>query len=179
MRPSRVLVGLAALALIAPACRSVDPDLSDIQIEASANPKVQFTGYSTYAWAAAGAAIRDPEGEWTPTDLDVGAEIVQLVNRELRDRGMTEVVRDPDVLVIYGVGVDMQALQVVVDEESGMESTVQTPKGGVVVVLADPESRRLMWVGTAEGDLKEDPNPELVRKRLDHGVVEMFKRFPR
>ena len=32
------------------------------------------------------AAIRDPDREWTPSGLDVGAELRFLVDRELRER---------------------------------------------------------------------------------------------
>ena len=100
--------GLAALSSIALGC--VSPDVADIRVETEVNPKINFAGYKTYAWAAAAAVVRDPEREWTPPDLDVGAEIKFLVDRELRKRNLSEASGEPDVLVVYAVGVDMESL---------------------------------------------------------------------
>jgi hypothetical protein len=149
----------------------------DIKIDTETNPKVDFGGYDSYAWAAAAAVVRDPDREWTPPNVDIGAEIVHLVNRELRERGWTEVSTSPDVLVLYAVGVDMKALDVVVDE--GETTYENVPQGGIMVVLADPESRRVMWIGSAVADLMEEPDEELGRKRLDWAITEMFKEMPR
>ncbi len=150
----------------------------DIHVETEANPKVNFEGYSSYAWAAAAAIVRDPAHQWTPPDLNIGAEIMFLVDRELRARGMSEVQQSPDVLVIYALGVDMKALGVVTDPDDKEERFEEIPKGGVIIVLADPESRQVMWVGGAVADLLEEPNAELTKKRLDHAITTMFKKFP-
>ena len=100
-----------------------------------------------------------------------------LTNRELRGKGMTEVVDSPDVAVIYAVGVDMEALDVVVDKKSGEETTKPTPKGAVLIVLIDPNTRRVLWAGHATANISEKPTPELAKKRLDYAITELFKQY--
>src|SRR5210317_809156 len=103
-----VLCSMLVLALGACAS-SPPPEVADIEIQAKTNPKVELAPYRTYAWAAAAASVRDPDRAWTPTGLDVGAEIMFHVDRELRARGRTPVIDEPDMLAIFAVGVDMKA----------------------------------------------------------------------
>ena len=178
MKASRgwALCALTFLCLTTTAC--VSQKFQDIEIEAEANPKANFAGYETYAWAAAAAIVRDPESAWAVPDVNIGAEIQFLVDRELRERGMTEVSASPDVLVLYGIGIDMLALNVVPDPDSDTSSLEEMPSGGLMVLLADPESRRLLWVGTATAELAENPSTELVKERLDYAVTQMFEELP-
>lgn len=150
----------------------------DITVETQANPKVNFGGYDTYAWSLEAAVVRDPDQEWVPTDLDIAGEIRFLVNRELRGKGMTEVFKSPDVLVMYALGVDMKALDVVDDPNEDEVQFEKIPKGGLVLLFADPESHNVMWVGSAVANLMDKPTPELAKKRLNYAVKKMFKKFP-
>ena len=168
-------VGAVFIALALAGCTS---EFKDITVATEASPTIDFDGYRSYAWAAAAAIVRDPERQWTPTNLDIGGEIMFLVDRELRARGMTAAAHSPDVLVIYAVGVDMKALDVVVDPDDQTERFAQVPKGGLMIILADPDSRRVMWVGGALADLAEEPTVELQKKRLDYAITTMFKKFP-
>ncbi len=172
------IVGTFLLAMVAAVTVSgCASQFKDIEVMTEANPKVDLTGYGTYAWAAAAAAIRDPDREWTPIDLDIGAEIQFLVDRELRERGLTKVVRGPDLLAIYAVGVDMKALNVEVDEDD-VERFGEVPKGGVLIILADPASRRAIWAGAAVAELLEEPDRELTKQRIDYAISKMFKDYP-
>jgi hypothetical protein len=151
----------------------------DIEIQTEADPKVNFSGYSTYAWGGSAAVIVDPRGDWTPVDLNVGSEIMFLVDREMRKRGLAEVHSNPDVIVVYAVGVDMTALDVVIDDKTQGEQFEEIPKGGVLVVLSDPVSRRPMWAGSAVADLMDKPDDAVVRARLDYAITQMFKKLPK
>lgn len=173
------LVGTSGVAVLAAAvlcgCAS---QFKDIDVETASDPDVNLGTYGTYMWAAEAAIIRDPEGKWDPGNFDLGAEIVFLINRELRKRGFIEVTSDPDLLAVYAVGIDMMSLNVTFDEEDRARFE-QVPKGGVAVVLADPRSRNAVWVGSAAAHLLEKPDLELSLKRLDYAVSKMFKGFPR
>ena len=137
-----------------------------------------MSGYRTYAWAAAATAVRDPDHEWTPTGLDIASEIVFLVDRELREKGRAPVVDTPDMLAIFAIGVDMKALNLQVDPDDGTKTSESAPMGGILVVLADPLTRRVIWVGRAGGDIAENPTVELVKRRLEHAITSMFAEFP-
>jgi hypothetical protein len=167
------LVGIVA----AVAVSGCTTQFKDITVETVVDPKVQLNGYESYTWAAAAAVIRDPYQEWTPADLDLGAEIRFLVDRELRAQGYTEVVSAPELLAIYAVGVDMMSLNITVNEENETRFE-EVPKGGLVVILADADTRSVIWAGAAEADLLEKPDRELTKQRLDHAISKMFKKFP-
>ncbi len=176
---SRFLVASAALAFslaALPGCASKFNDIT-IDTERLAEYESELSSRSTYAWAASAAVVNDPQGRWTPPDLDIGAEIRFLISREMRRVGFTEVVENPDVLLIYAVGVDMESLGVVVrGEDTG--KIVDLPSGGIVVGLTDPGTMEVLWAGAAEGQIRAEGDSELARQRLDHAISKMFRRYP-
>ena len=80
------------------------------------------------------------QSAWAEAQFDIGAEITHLVDTELRDRGMTEVSESPDVLVMYAVGVDMKALDLVTDTDDGIPWVIETAFGW----CPDGKARRLI-----------------------------------
>jgi len=168
--------GFLALALIAPGCSSTGFD--DIDVSTEADTEVDFDGYKSYAWSAAAAVIRDPEGEWQVPELDIGAEIMHLVNSELRGMGMTEVATAPDLHVIYAVGIDMKALKLVYNEEAEGDLVEEVPEGGVVILMTDPKTREVVWAASAKAELQAEPELELAKQRLAYAISEMFADFP-
>ena len=84
--PQRVVSALAtAILVIVTGCSgdASDPAFADIRVETMIDETYNIDGFETYAWVAAGAAVRDPDHEWTPSGLDIGSEIMFLVDREL------------------------------------------------------------------------------------------------
>ena len=168
---------LVPILLLATGCTTVPEELKDIRVAADSDPKARVSAYKTNAWGAAMAAIHDPEHEWTPSTLDVGEEIMFLVDRELDKAGLVKVVSNPEVLLAYAVGVDMAALDYVKAPEGGEELT-SVPKGGVLVIMLDPATGYAIWAGGATGDIQDQPAAELTKRRLDYAITEMFKGFP-
>ena len=156
----------------------VSSAFKDIRVEAESDPKSNLGAFETYAWVAAAAAVRDPEGQWSPSNLDVGAEIVRLVDNQLQAAGKAKVNTMPDLLLAYGVGVDMKAMGVVENKDTGGYRFERIPKGGLMVVFIDPRTGRAIWAGAAEADVQENPSSDLVHKRLDYAITEMFKQAP-
>lgn len=178
MNISRILVigGLTALSFVASACTSTNH--KDITIETDSNTKIQFDGYKTFAWAAAAAVVRDPDSQWTAPDIDVSAEITYLVNRELRERDLVEVTSDPDMYVLYGVGIDMKNLDMVTDDKDGSAHLEEVPEGAVVIMVTDPQTEQVLWIGSAKSGLDETRTREETRERLDWAVSQMFEKSP-
>ena len=90
---------------------------------------------------------------------------------------MVKVAADPDVLLVYAVGVDMANLDVVKTPESGVEEMKNIPKAGVLVLMVDPPSGRVIWVGGASGEIQDQPTIDMTKQRLNFAITEMFKRF--
>lgn len=152
---------------------------SDITIETEASPKADFDSYKSYAWLGTASVLNDPEGRWEPPNFDADAEITFLINRELRARGMVESQVDPDLLVFYGAGIDMENFDIKVDPETDMEQMINVPLGGLSVVLIDAKSGLAIWAGLATAEVKQDSDREVVRKRIAYAVEKMFARLPK
>lgn len=167
----------ALLVLFLVACAS--PLTQDIKVDAEADPKANLAGYNTYAWLGSAAILNDPKGKWEPPEFDADSEIKFLIDRELRSRGMKEVAVNPDMIVGYAAGIDMEALQLVEDKESKIKMLQNVPSGSLVVVLIDGSTGNAVWAGAAVADIHQDISSEDARKRLDYAVTQMFKLMKR
>jgi hypothetical protein len=174
---NRKLLACCFLPLLVLGC--ANPMTSDISIETETNPKVAFNGYKTYSWLGVAAILNDPEGRWEPPAFDADAEITFLIDRELRARGMVESQVDPDLLVFYGAGIDMESVEIKIDPDTDLEQMVNVPRGALTVILIDGESELAVWGGVATAEVKQDPDPEVVRKRLAYAIEKMFARLPK
>lgn len=150
----------------------------DINIETAADNKVDFSGYTSYAWFAAAGILRDPEGKWEPPGFDADAEIQFLVNREFRKRGLTETGNNPDFLVAYVLGVNMTALKLKEIPESNIRTLENVPKGALVLLLIDPQSSKAIWAGLATAETQQGLDRETRKKRLDYVITNMLRQLP-
>ena len=102
----------------------------DIQVDAEGDPLFELSNYSTYSWLGSAQIIYDPEGKWEPPKMDLDAEFQRLIDRELHKRGMTQVVRQPDLIIAYIAGVDTAALELKEDPKKKISMLRNIPKGG-------------------------------------------------
>lgn len=165
------------LTVLLTGCASVPK--SDIKVEAEADPKVDFSGYKTYAWLGSAAIVNDSFGQWEPLSFDADAEIKFLLDRELRNRGMTESTTAPDLIVAFAAGIDMDALELKQDPEAEASILKNVPQGGLLVVLVDSKSGFLVWMGIATADIQQDIDATNAKLRLNYAVTQMIKTLPR
>lgn len=158
------------------ACATVDT--SDIEIVARSSPEARFGSYRTYSWLETAQIVNDPFGQWEPSGFDADAAVKALIDRELGRRGMTAGGNSPDLLVTFVAGIEMTAFEVREGQGSGLPSLQTIPKGALVVVLVDSASMRPVWVGVAGADVKRQQKRDVVRRRLDYAVTEMFRELP-
>lgn len=169
----RYLVFLLVL-LLAAGCSTMT---KDIEVTTETDPKANLSAYKTYAWLGSAQVVNDPDGQWEPPQFDADAELRFLINRELRKHGLSEVESNPDLVIAFAAGIDMQALEFMKDPDTKMQSLSNIPKGALVVIVVDPKTRTPVWAGRAKGNVQEQPTTETVKKRLDYAVVTMFKDF--
>ena len=153
----------------------------DIVISAQADAKANLSGYKTYAWLGSAAIVNDSLGQWEPPAFDADAEIKYLIDRELRKRGMSQSSPfvDPDVIVVFAAGIDMNALELRVGTESKIDILANVPQGGLVVVLVDGQSGFVIWAGAATAEIQESPSAKTVKARLDYAVTQLFRKLPK
>jgi hypothetical protein len=171
------LLALSAVLLLLTGCAS--SVTKDIMIKADADPKVNFAGYSTYKWLGSAAIVYDPEGQWEPPQFDADAEIKFLIDRELRQRGMTEAAGNADMIVAFAAGIDMASMEIKVDPESELSTLENVPMGALTVILIDGATGLAIWGGVATAEIQQSPDQEIIKQRLDFAVSSMFKKLPR
>ncbi len=176
---NRFISGVLAISmmLFLTACVVVKTD--DIKIKAELDPKVNFSGYKTYAWLGSAAILNDSEGRWEPPSFDADSEIKFLIDRELRKRGMNESSAQPDMIVAFALGVDMDALELKIDQKSKLGRVENIPKGALVIVLVDSTTGYVIWLAEAVANLQQQLTTEETKKRLDYAVTQMLAKLPR
>ena len=151
----------------------------DIDVDTQTAPGVDINKVKSYAWIATAQILNDPQGQWEPRAFDADAEIQFLIDRELRKRGVTQVERDPDMLVAYIAGVDMAALELRKDPKQDMEVLQNNPKGALAVLFISPINGKALWAGVAVANVEGKRSSEDSKKRLDYAVSEMFRQLPK
>jgi hypothetical protein len=151
----------------------------DISVDTAADPKTNFSAYKSYTWLGSATIVYDDAGKWEPPNFDADAEIKFLIDRELRKRGMVENAMNPDAIVVFAAGVDMDLMQYKVDPQSDIDLLENVPMGALAVMLVDADTQTVMWVGLATAEIQNEPSIEVVKQRLDYAVTSMFKKYPR
>lgn len=159
------------------ACAMTPTD--DIKIVSESDPKVNFSGYKSYAWLGSVEVLNDPNGQWKKPGFDVDTEIRFLIDRELRGRGLSEKTDKPDMIVAYAMGVNMDALQVKENPETKVKMLKNVPKGALMIMIIDPETKFVMWVGAAKAEVQKSADKAVIKARLDYAVTKMLGKMPK
>ena len=152
---------------------------SDIVVEAEADPKANFKGYSRYTWLGSAAIVYDPKGKWEVPNFDADSEIKFHIDTELRARGMTEDSLDPDIVVVFAAGIDMESMEFDIDLESNLATLENVPLGALTIILMDAKTGLAIWAGSATAEIQESPGEEVIKKRIAYAVRTMFKKMPK
>jgi hypothetical protein len=158
-------------------CSSVST--KDIQFDAEADPKANFSGYKTYAWLGSAAILNDAYGQWEPPAFDADAEVKHLINRELRKRGMSEKSMNADVIVAFAAGIDLDALELKMDPKGNVGTLANVPRGGLVIVLVDAQTGFVIWMGVANANVQKQPDAKTAKARLDYAVTRLLRLVPK
>jgi len=151
----------------------------DIEVQAVADQKVQFSGFKSYGWLGAVGAVNDPAGLWAPKEYDVGAELKGIIDNELQARGWVES-EQPDVVVTLLVVEDVKQLEEIkLNRASDMAEFVVVGAGAILLELLDAKTGKTVWMGAAGGETRSDYTTEQSKKRLGYAVKHLFKLMPR
>ena len=173
---NNLLVLTAVLLLLAGCASSVT---NDIMVDAEADPKASFSGYTSYTWLGSAAIVYDPEGKWEMPQFDADAEIKFLIDRELRKRGMNEDSVNPDLIVAFAAGIDMSSMEIDIDPKSNLTTLENVPLGALTVILVDADTGVAIWAGIASAEVQQSPSQETIKKRLEFAVTSMFGKLPK
>ena len=133
-----------------------------------------FSKYKTYAWGVSPHPIKDPL--WNQ-------RIIGFIDDQMAQKGLTKVEpgANPDLIVVYNAGVkqNVSLEGYTMGGWYNSMSTVQqvtTKDGTLVVDMADPRQKMVIWRGTSSDTLsdKSTKNIDKVQKM----VKKMFEKYP-
>ena len=111
--------------------------------------------------------------------MDVDAQLKFLINQQLRDLNLLQVKSDPDLYIIFSLGLDIENLEIKKNPDTELDILETIPKGALYVILIDAVTNYPAWVGKALGDVKRHPpSMEEAKARLDFAVYRMFTLYP-
>jgi len=146
---------------------------SDVTYVEGKSPKVNLKGYKTYAPLLKAGILLDSRGIWIPRDMDMNSEIQFLTKKELDKLGKQQVQTNPDFYVSYIVGVDMDKIKEKVSRRDQLTIS-NVPSNSLAIIFIDAVTNQIIWISTAEGQLKQDLSNEKIKKRMKKVIHKMF-----
>ncbi len=180
-------IALAALITPLAACSSTT-------VQSDFDPNYSFSGLSTYTWAQRTTQGQDPA---VYNDI-VEARVKEAVNQALQAKGYREVSASdsPTFLVAWHGAINTKQNINTVGTSYGYGwgwyggwggpgiSTSTTyvtewKQGTLIVDIVDPKGNKLVWRGSAQGEVDEHRNdPQKMQKNLNEAVTKMMANFP-
>jgi len=148
----------------------------DIKVASKTSPKVNLSGYKTFAWLPVATILMDKEKTYEGRGFDVNDYMESKINKELLNADKTVSQTNPDFLVTYIFGADMDAMKEKVDDE-GKEILKNIPQVGIVAMCLDAKTLKVIWVASAEADVQKGSTDEASKARIDYAVSKMFSNF--
>jgi len=161
------------------ACAAGTPT-SDIRVHSATDAKANLAAYKSYAWQSSEGVLLDRTGVWTAKDVDAQAEIMYLVNKGLRGRGMTVARDQPDLLVSLLIVADVNDIEAIKNERGeALSGFDPVGEGALVVELIDATTGKTVWIGGAEGEIRGSRTTDEGKERLSYAVDKLFEQMPR
>jgi hypothetical protein len=73
----------------------------------------------------------------------------------------------------------MAVMEIKIDPESNLETLENVPMGALTVILIDAGTGLAIWGGVATAEIQQNPEQDVIKKRLDYAVTSMFKQLPK
>jgi hypothetical protein len=149
----------------------------DVQTQSVADPNVNLSSYSSYTWVLGADLLLDTQNQWKTRSFDLDSEVRFQVNKALREQGLQEKNHQPQLGMVYAIGINMDKERFVHDDHKDIDELKNVPEGGLVVALIDLKTRRPVWIGTGLAAIQEDNTDEQVKERLAYVIEEIFKNY--
>jgi hypothetical protein len=153
------------------------------QVSVDFDTHVDFSEYKTFAWKDSDQDLRD-------SDPLMHERVVRGIEQRLRQSGLSEVATDPDLYVTYYTA-EQEETRVFTTGLGysyyggyGNFGTFTPPStsqmvtfrvGTLVIDLWDAKTSKLVWRGTAEDTVSD--NPQKNAKRIDKALDKLMKRW--
>jgi hypothetical protein len=123
--------------------------------------------------------LQDRTGVWVPKNIDTQSEVQFLIDKKLRDRGLTVAKESPDLIVSMLIAADVQEVEQMKNKHGDAVAGLDpVGKGALLVELVDFRTGKTVWLGAAEGDVRGSNTVEVSKQRLAYAVDQLFDRLP-
>ncbi len=92
---------------------------------------------------------------------------------------MSESSSNPDVLVYYAAGINMDALELKFDSTLDSRVVENAPKGALIVALIDSRTERVIWIGSVTAQVQKNIDSATAKARMDYAVSKMMTELPK
>ena len=148
----------------------------DIKVQSKTSPKVNLEAYKTYTWLAIANILVDEKAQFKGRGYSVNDYIQSHINKELLNSGKTVEKESPDFVVSYILGVDMDAMKEKLDD-AGKKQLENVSQAAIIVMLMDTDTQKVIWLGSAEADIKQAVSDEESKARIAYAIKKMFADF--
>jgi hypothetical protein len=157
---------------------------ASLEVSHDYDPTADFTKLKTF--------------DWIPMKKQAGAneltakKIMSAVNSQLNAKGLTLNQENPDFLIGMqvsgktsyggsigaGASVGIPVGKGYLNVGGGRSKAREKHEGTLVLDFIDPESKSLIWRGTATSTVNPNASPEEQRELINRAVAEMLTQFP-
>ncbi len=148
----------------------------DIKVMSETSSKVNLSGYKTFSWLPVANILVDEKSQYKGRGYDINDYIESQITKVLLNSDRTMEQANPDFLVTYIFGADMDAVKAKLDDE-GKEILNNVPQAALVTMCMDAKTLKVIWAASAEADIKKDSSDEESKERIEYAVEEMFSDF--
>jgi hypothetical protein len=150
---------------------------SSLSVSTDFDATKNFAAYTTYAWMPVPATT-------TQQGYNAGSlgetRIKAAVDAQMALKKIKLVTDNPDLLVAYHTGSQQQ---VEIDSYGygwwgGGVDTYTYQEGTLIVDLVDPKAKTLVWRGTAQDALDDNPSGSELTESVNAAVAAMFAKYP-
>ncbi len=159
---------------------------SSVSVNHDYDTDADFTQYKTYTWAPVATSPTGKASTGKANSL-LDRRIRNAVDQQLTDKRLQPDPDDPDLLVVYHLGVKdkVQVTDWGYSYSShywGMGTrdidVYQYQEGTLIIDLVDTQSKTLVWRGSGTKVLESNRTTEQVEKTLNDAVAKILSQYP-
>jgi len=158
---------------------------SSLKISHGYDRQTDFTRYETFAWARAlKEAVGSPQARLLADNPLLDKRIKSAVTDQLLGKGFKPVNTDPDLLIVYHVGVKDRinvsnwGYRYGPYWGPGRVDVYGYREGTLIIDFVDAKQKELVWRGIAQKALPEGGSPESRERQLNDVIRNLLAKFP-
>jgi hypothetical protein len=139
-----------------------------------------FSAYKTYNWMEQTTMTEGQPQTFQQSGL-LEARIKRAVKEQLSAKGLTLDPNNPDLELVYHIGVVNITEIRQTGTGYGMGDNTradQFQEGTFILDMVDKSTNKLVWRGIAEGVLEENISPEKLDKSINDMIGKLLKKYP-